>query len=150
MSDENVSESLGVYPSIDSPLTVEQAALLMKGEKFTKEETYVIKANRKLANIFGLPWKRGRTLIKSPPSYTRDEMIKITLDSGLEKGRKSAKLFVDMLITAFKDEPGHRDCGFYLTDDIFATRRAAFKYLSEPGKETRYKPVITRNSVVTY
>jgi len=149
MPNKNVSEDLDLY-SIDSPLTVEQAALLMKGEKFTTKEDYVTKANRKLAGIFGLPWKRGRTLIKPTPAYTRDEMIQIMLDSGLVKTPRSAKLFVSGLITDFKDVEGCRGCGFYLTDDLFATRKAAFRHLIRSGEETRYKPVITRDTGVTY
>lgn len=152
MKERSVSKAMlspAVSLLVTSPLTEEQAARLMVGADFKTPRGYVEEANRRLSEAFGLPWRRGRTFLRSPPVYTRDEMVKMAIDAGIEKDPSEAGKFVDNLLDSCQYLEGCRGFGFYLTDDwLLGTRYAAFMHLASGDGEKVYMPVIHRDNEI--
>jgi hypothetical protein len=87
-----------VGDDVYAPLSEEQVGMLLAGNRrpmsMAKRN---LKANRRLAKIFHIPW-RFYHLIAPKPVYTWEEMESIALKNGLANDGKSAASFVTMLI----------------------------------------------------
>ncbi len=89
------------------------------------------------------------------PTYTREEMIKITMRNSLASSETEAENFVDTLLSRFLYRGGvehwfEDEASYFLKDTISSTQRAAFMEIRKEGKEPRYAPVVLRDSHCVY
>ena len=117
-------------------------------------EKYITKANRKMAKIFGLNWRRGRSVFKKAPFYTREQIETIAYTNGLVLSADEAKNFADRFLCDKNmkngtSNPFERYNGSFLTDDLLASRHAALERTSIGGVP-HYRLAVQRITEVVY